>query len=220
MTKVEALPILRFIYSHPYEEALLKLSGKRDSSSYHYEGQNKTKIAQEIWNKYEEKILNVFSYVYKIKIAEKKIIAYTSSAAPNSFSNPLTISLKHRSDIEKNSRSRRGFIYSVIHELAHYFSYTRSKDTRFNKLLTKIQRMNLLNDQGANLHYLIQAVEFGITGEIFGFKYAKYSRTWVIKNSKNSQYGKSAALLEKHKVPLDKYCLDYIEKKIIDKTAS
>jgi hypothetical protein len=212
MPRTKNKQLLRFIYSYPYEEALLKLSGKQASSLYHNEGQNKTKIVQKVWNKYEKKILNVFSYVYRIKIAEKKIMAYISSAAPNSFSNPLTISLKHWPDIEKNPRSKKGFIYTVIHELAHYFSYTRGKETRFNKLLTKIQKMNLLNDHGANLHYLIQAVEFGIIGEVFGSKYAKYRRSWIVKNWNTNQYGKSAALLEKHKVPFDKTCLDYIEK--------
>ena len=113
-------------------------------------------------------------------------------------------------DIEKNLRSKRSFIYSVIHELAHYFAFSREKDTYFNKLYQKIQKFNILGSRRANLHYLIQAVEFGIVGEVFGKEYAEYSRDWVIKSWSKNEYGKSAKFLKKHKVPLNKTCLEYI----------
>lgn len=206
------MSILRFVYSYPYEEALLKLAKGRLLPNLHEEGYEKAKLAQGIWNRYEKDVLDLYRLIYKIKISEKSIKVYVSLVAPNSFSDPFTISLKNWADVEKNSRSKRGFVYSVIHELAHYFAYTRGEDTYFNRLLANVQKADILENRGANLHYLIQAVEFGIVSEVFGKEYAEYSRNWVIENWKNSEYGKSAKLLKKHKVPLDKTCLEYIEK--------
>lgn len=202
--------VLQFVYSYPYEEALLKLAGEKISQDLHKKGYGKAKIAQQIWNKYEKEVLNLYKLIYKIRIPEKSIKVYVSLVAPNSFSDPFTISLKNWPDIEKNPRSKRGFVYSVIHELAHYFAYSRGENTYFNKLYNKIQKLNILGSHGANLHYLIQAVEFGIVAEVFGTKYAEYSRNWIIENWKDNEYGKSAKLLKKDNVPLNKSCLDYI----------
>ena len=102
----------------------------------------------------------------------------------------------------------------LIHELAHYFAYTR-KDKFFNKLSKKVKEVDLLGDRGTNLHYLIQAVEFGIGGEIFGEESAKLRREWVIERGKDNEYGKSAKLLKEHKVLLDKSCLEFIDKNIL-----
>lgn len=202
--------VLQFVYSYPYEEALLRLAGVRVLQKLHKEGYKKARVAQEIWNRYEKQILDLYRLIYKIKIPEKSIKVYISLIASNSFSNPFTISLKNCPDIEKNPRSKRGFVYSVIHELAHYFAYSRGENTYFNKLYDKVQKLNILGGYGANLHYLIQAVEFGIVGEVFGANYAEYSRDWIIENWKDNEYGKSAKLLKKHKVPLNKSCLEYI----------
>lgn len=207
--------VLKFAYSYPYEEVFLKLVGEKQSEKYHKLGYKKARVAQIIWSKYEEKILNLYREIYKIKIPEKLIKVYISLVAPNSFSDPFTVSLKHWPDIKKISRSKRGFVYTVIHELAHYFSYTRDDNSYFNRLYTKIQKLNILGSHGVNLHYLIQAVEFGIIGEVFGPRYAEYSRNWVIKNRKDNEYGKSAKLLKKHNVPLDKTCLEYIKSKVL-----
>lgn len=212
-------PVLMFIYSYPYEEALLRLARKVGGKKYHKEALSKTRIVQKIWDRYEEEVLGLFRLIYKIRIPEKSIRVFVSLIAPNSFSNPFTISLKHWGDIENNSRSKRGFVYATIHELAHYFSYTRGEDSYFNKLHKKIQASNLLGKHGANLHYLIQAVEFGIVGEVFGYKYAEYSRNWVIDNRKDNEYGKSAKILKKHDVPLNKTCLEYIKTKILSATS-
>ena len=129
--------MVRFVYSYPYEEALLELAKGKVLRNLHEKGYEKAKIAQEIWNK------------------------------------------------------KRSYV---------------------NKLHARLQKENTLKNWGANLHYLIQAVEFAIVGEIFGLKYAEYSRDWVINNWKTNEYGKSAKLLKKHKVPLDKTCLEYIDK--------
>ncbi len=204
-------PILRFVYSYPYEEAFLKLTKQKVLQKHHKEGYRKTKTVQGIWDKYEKKVLDLYVSIYKIEILEESIKVYISLVAPNSFSDPFTISLQRWKDIENNPRSKRGFVYVTIHELAHYFSYTRNKNTYSNKLYSKIQKLNILGEHGANLHCLIQAVEFGIIGEVFGHKYAEYSRNWVIENWKDNEYGKSAKLLKRHKVPLDKTCLEYIE---------
>lgn len=215
MVLKKRLSKLRFVYSYPYEESFLKLAGIKPTEILRSEGQRRVRFAQKVWNKYENKILRLFSFIYKIRIPEKSIKAYISLVAPNSFSEPLTITLKHWPDIEKNRKSERGFVYATIHELAHYLSYTREKIIYFNKLLAVIQKINILNDRKANLHYLIQAVELGIIGEVFGSIYAEYLRKWIIKNWKNNEYGKSATLLKKHKVPLDKFCLNYIENLLV-----
>jgi len=188
------------------------LDNQNITETHHKLAQQKTKTSQKIWNKYEERILNLFEEIYKIKIPEKNIRTFVSLTAPISFSYPLTISLRHFLDIEKNPRSQRAFIYVIIHELAHYFAYTRPKNTLFNKLYNHVQKLNLLGTHGANLHYLIQAVEFGIIGEVFGPGYANFARNWAIEKSKSSEYSKSAKKLKEDNVPLDKTCLQYISK--------
>jgi hypothetical protein len=207
--------ILHFGYSYPYEDAILGLTGKKLTEEYSKVAVKKARVAQKIWNKYEERILKLFREMYKTEITETYIKVFVSLALPNSFSEPLTISLKHWPDIETNARSKRALVYTTIHELAHYFAYSRYPKNFFNKLYTKIQKNNLLGSHGKNLHYLIQAVEFGIIGEIFGPEYAKYSRDWNIKSWKGSEYGESAKFLKKHKVPLNKTCLEFINAKIL-----
>lgn len=211
MSSVKDRKVVKFVCSLPYEEVLLKLSGGKPSLEFFKEGVEKTKKLQEIWGKYEKKILENFEIIYKIRVTEKLIKIYVSQVAPNSFSDPLTISLRLWKDLENSSTSKRGLIYSVIHELAHYFSYSRGEDTFFNKLLLRVQKENILGDRKANLHFLIQAVEFGIIGEVFDQKFANYRRDWIIQNWAKNQYGKSAMLLKKLEVPLDKSCLVYID---------
>lgn len=204
--------ILNFIYSSPYERAFLTLDNQNTTETHHKLAKQKTEISQKIWNKYEKKILNLFEEIYKIKISEKNIRVFISLTVPISFSYPLTISLKRLTDTESNSHSQRAFIYVTIHELAHYFAYTRPKNTLFNKLYNHVQKLNLLGTHGANLHYLIQAVEFGIIGEVFGPGYANFARNWAIEKSKSSEYSKSAKKLKEDNAPLDKTCLQYISK--------
>jgi hypothetical protein len=204
--------ILNFIYSSPYETAFLMLANQDITETHHKLAKQKTETSQKIWNKYEKRILNLFEEIYKIKISEKYLRAFISLTTPISFSHPLTISLKHLLDLEKNPRSQRKFIYTIIHELAHYFAYTRPKDTLFNKLHSQIQELNLLDTYGANMHYLIKAVEFGIIGEVFGPTYADFAREWTIERSRDPEHSKSAKSLKKDNVPLDKTCLGYISK--------
>lgn len=208
-------PIINFVYSYPYEGALFKLSGTKLTEEHSEAVIKKVKIAQKIWGKYEKQIFKLFEEIYKTKISKTFIKAYVSMVLPGSYSDPLTISLKYWPDIETNDKSKRAFVYSVIHELAHYFSYTRYPNNFFNKLFIKIQKVNLLGSHGKNLHYLIQAVEFGIIGEVFGKSYAEYSRNWTIENFKNSEYGQSANALKMHQIPLDKDCLNFINTNIL-----
>ncbi|MDO8340660.1 MAG: hypothetical protein Q7T59_01660 [Candidatus Woesebacteria bacterium] len=207
--------IVRFVYSYPYEDALLKLGGYKLTEKHSKIVTEKTRSAQKIWNKYEKQILDLFKEIYQIKIPEKSIVAYISLVAPNSYSQPLTISLKYNKDIEDNSLSKMVFVYATIHELAHYFAYTRYPSNFFNKLYKKALKANSFGSHGKNLHYLIQAVEFGIEGEVFGSGYAEYSRKWVIENWKGSEYGDSAKLLKEQGVPLDKTCLNFINDKML-----
>ena len=125
-------PVLRFDYSFPYERTLAKL-GKIKIAKNHDEILYKKEVqAQKIWNKYEKKAFALFGEIYKIKILEKFIKAYISLIVPGSFSDPLTISIKRFPDIENNARSKRAFVYVTIHELAHYFAYSRPKNCFFN----------------------------------------------------------------------------------------
>lgn len=206
--------VLHFEYSRPYEGTLGKLIGNTLTKEDHEQGSEKAKTCQKIWNKYENKILKLFSEIYKIEISDEKIKAYISFVLPNSFSNPLTISLKHLPNVETDVRSQRGLVYKVIHELAHYFIYTRDDKEFANKLFDKVRKQNILGDHGANLHYLIQAVEFGIISEVFGEEYANYDREWIIKRWIDNEYGKSAKRLKEDSVPMNKTCLEYINKSI------
>lgn len=210
--------VLRFTYSYPYERTLLFIAGKKPSKSHDELGFKKASFAQKIWNKYDKDVLKLFKEMYKIKIPEKFIKVWVSLILPNSFSDPLTISLKHSPDIEDNPRSKRALVYTTIHELAHYFAYTRNKGDFFNRLHARIQKLDYLGARGANLHYLIQAVEFGIIGEVFGRKFAEYVHSWVIGKWKKSEYSISAQKLREDKVPLGKTCLRYIEKKVLGKS--
>lgn len=207
--------IVNFVYSYPYEGKLLEFAGSKLTEKHSKLVREKVNAAQKIWNGYESQILKLFEEVYKTKINETFIKTYVSLVLPGSFSDPLTVSLKYWPDIETNDKSKRAFVYTVIHELAHYFAYTRYPDNFFNKLFIKIQKVNLLGSHGKNLHYLIQAVEFGIIGELFGESYAEYSRDWTIEKLRNSEYGQSAKVLKENNIPLDKNCLNYISKNII-----
>ncbi len=205
--------VLKFVYSTPYEAALLRLAGKSSGTKHGEIGREKAKQAQENWDKYEKKILSLFEEMYKIKIDEKAIEVFVSLVIPNSLSHPMTISFK-RLDRLESEKQQRGLVYTVTHELAHYFLYTRDKGEYANKIWKIIMNKDLLGDWGTNLHFLIQAIEFGIIGKVFGKGYAECARNYVIKNWK-AEYSNSAKALIDYKVPLDKSCLRYIEKKVL-----
>lgn len=167
------------------------------------------KDAQSLWDKHERKIFKLFGQMYEIKIHEKFIIIYLSKLAPISYSDPLTISLK-RYDNLKESKAGRIFIFTVIHELAHYFAYSRPENSYFRALWSRVKKHYSQNDWGTNLHFLIQAVEFGIGAEVFGEKVAEARRNFVIENWKG-EYKQSAEILVKESVPLNKEALKAIE---------
>lgn len=206
---------LKFVYSYPYELTILRTKGEKLTKEYGKKCRELAKSAQKVWDKYEDKALKLFEEMYKIEVDEKFIEVFVSLAAPNSFSHPMTMALKKFPDIEENERHERAFVGITAHELAHYFAYTRDEDTFFNKLFKKIRGKDLLGERGANLHYLINAVEYAIRGELFGEEHANRMRKYVSENWKG-QYKKAAKALIKDEVPLDKTCLEYIEEEILD----
>lgn len=209
--KYNKKPILNFVYSYPYEHSLIKLTKLKLSTDHDQNALKLTQFVQNIWNKYEEKIIKLFEEMYKIEIDEKTIEAFISLILLNSYSHPLTISIKRQTEIKTNKRQQRAFIYTTIHELAHFFLYTRSKKEYCYRLYQKITKKKILKTTGENLHFLIQAVEFGIIAEIFGVGYADFVRNFVIKNY-SDEYKNSAKALLDYNVPLNKTCLEYINK--------
>lgn len=129
--------IVKFVYSRPYEGTLLRFAGNEGSSKHHELGTRRAELVQEIWDEHEEHILDLFREMYKIDIHEAEIEAFISLILPGSFSHPLTISLLRRDEIETDKRQQRGVVYTVVHELAHYFAYTRDDETFLIGYLTK-----------------------------------------------------------------------------------
>lgn len=216
---VDKKPVVRFVYSFPYEDTLLRLKNEKLTREHASSVIKKAETSQKVWNKYEKQILRLFEEIYKIEIPEKFIKVYISLVSPTSLSDPMTISHIRRMNLERSAKEKKSFLHSIIHELAHYFSYTRPRDSFFRNLFSKIKEQDKLGSLGANLHYLIQAVELGIIGEVFGYKYAnelresKIERT-LIKN-KEDEYGVSAKALKEDNIPMDKTCLEYIDKNIL-----
>ena len=70
------MSIVCFVFSYPYENALLKLGGFMLMENYSKDATKKTKIAQKIWDKYEKQILDLFKEIYQIEISEKSIIVF------------------------------------------------------------------------------------------------------------------------------------------------
>lgn len=204
--------IVKFRYSRPYEFAFAKAQNKDlkkvDVWKRGYLGAM-LKDAQSLWDKHEKKIFKLFGQMYKIKIHEKFIIIYLSKLAPISYSDPLTISLKRHDNLKEN-KAGRIFMLTVIHELAHYFAYSRPKTSYFDTLQGRVKKYYPQNDWGTNLHFLIQAVEFGIGAEVFGEKVAAARRNFVIENWEG-EYKQSAELLVKEGIPLNKEALKAIE---------
>lgn len=208
--------IAKFRYSSPYEFAFAKTQNKNlkkmDVWRHKYLG-TMLKDAQSLWDKHEGKIFKLFEEMYKIKIREKFIIIYLSKLAPISYSDPLTISLK-RYDSLKETKAGGIFMFTVIHELAHYFAYSRPEASYFDTLWGRVKKYYPQNDWGTNLHFLIQAVEFGIGAEVFGKKVAEARRNFVIENWKG-EYKQSAELLIKEEIPLSKEALEVIERIVV-----
>lgn len=204
---------LDFTYSRPYEHSLLKLSGEKPSKKHDEKGFAVTKLAGEIWKPYESKVVKLFSEMYKIDIEEERIEVFISLVLWSSYSHPMTIGIK-KFKLGKSKRGEIGYISTVIHELAHYFAYTRPKDSYFRSLYKKVLDKDLLESAGANLHFLINAVEYGIGAEVMSKENAERRREFVIENHPE-KYSKASKLLKKKNIPLSKDCLEYIEEEIL-----
>jgi hypothetical protein len=209
MSNKEHNSTVKFIYSHPFESTMLRYAEKPITSEHHAFGRKQAYLLQELWNQHEREVLDLFHEMYKIDITEAEINVFVSLVLPNSFSLPLTISLLKHPNLETDGRSQRVALYQVIHELAHYFLYSRNGQFA-NNLLEKIQAIKVFESDGANLHYLIQAVEFGIVGEVFGSEYGEFYRDKVIEGRHNNDYEVSAKKLKDDTVPLNRTCLEYI----------
>jgi hypothetical protein len=204
------MSVLQFVYSRPYENSLAVLTNQAVSPEQHSEAAKLAESVQEIWGEYEDKIIAFFEEVYLMKVDEQKINAYISLIMLNNFSDPLTFSLiRHRDGVKGKL-----LIFNIIHELAHYFVFTRPDDSYLNKLLVRVKEKNLLSSNNASAHYLIQSVEFGIGAEVLGVESAINKRNFTIENSA-PDYADSARLLKEQDVPLDKSCLKFIEEKIL-----
>lgn len=207
--------ILKFHYSFPFEETWAEARGIKIDQDHHQRAEVLTRFVQELWDPLEEKVLSLFEEIYKIKIKDEEIIAYFSLLAPHSFSDPLTLSLNRFSEeIEKDEIIQRGFICNVVHELAHFFAY-KYPGGYFDELFQKIMKRDLLGNRGANLHYLIQALEFGIASEVLDEGAGIGRRDYIISLEQYKNYSRSAKRLKEDEVPLDKSCLEYINREIL-----
>ena len=214
MTNSLYKPIVNFVFSRPYESSLLAIK-KEHLTKEHFEKALKIKeLAQKIWVVHEDKVFKLFEDIYNIKITEEKIDAFITFVSPNSYSQPLTITFYHYKEFETNEIQQNFFVFTLIHELAHYFAYTRPKDSYFQKLFDKIIKKDLLKSHGANLHFLIQAVEFGIGAEVLGGSVATKIRNHIAEK-RSPEYKISAQALIDDDVPLDENCLKFIEENIL-----
>lgn len=207
--------VFQFHYSYPFEGTVARLKEIQMTPANHEVGRIKAEVAQQIWAEHEPKVIQLFEEVYQIKVSEKGRWVWLSLVLPNSFSDPLTISLNRFPEIESNPKHRLVLVFTTIHELAHYFLYSRPEDSYAHVLWEKIKKKNPGQDRGTNLHYMIQAVEFGFGAEVLGEKFADLRRQYIAQNG-HGEYQKSAQLLIDHNVPLDKTCLKFIEEKILN----
>lgn len=180
----------------------MALEGKLLKKSYHKQMERKAISIQKIWEMYEDKAIKLFGDLYKIKISTEKEVIWITRVLPNSVSVPLIISFKNCWDIDTSINSRNVIILNIVHELAHFFSYSYN-ESYINKIFYS------LHTRGIDSHYFIQAVEFGIGSELLGEKVVrKYIEYLVL--DKNFKYQKSLKLLLKHNISLTKECLEDI----------
>lgn len=205
---------LFFSYSRPYEHALLRLSRREPGKEHDEKGVVNVKLARKAWAPHEKEVLSLFSEIYKIDIEENSIEVFISLALKHSYSHPMTIAVRKYKLQEGDKDKNAAFVFTLIHELAHYFAYTRPKDTQFNRLFKKVLEKNLLGTKNANLHFLINAVEYGIGAEVLSETRAKKKRKFVLENFPED-YVKATSLLIKKGVPLNKNCLEYIEQEVL-----
>ena len=209
-------PVFDFVYSRPYEITIARAMKKNFSEEDFNRGVELTKYIQTLWLEHEEKAMNLFREMYKIDITESNKEFFVSQILPNAYSRPLTIRMWWtKEEIEKNEIYQRTIIGTIIHELAHYFSYSRPKDSYFNVLLDRVFKAGFSDDRGTNVHYLVQAVELGIIGELFGEKRGNIFRDKTIERNPKNEYGISAKLLKEHNVPVNRTCLEFISNKVI-----
>lgn len=207
----------RFHYSRVFEASIASILGKALAPNDIKVGKVKERIAQGLWDQHEKAVLGLFQQMYRTETQQDSGTIWLSLLLPNSFSDPLTVSIKGNPDIEHDPLAQKSLIAKTIHELAHYFSYSRPKDAFFNQLLRLVQERDLVGTQRGNLHYLIQAVEFGIMAELFGQEVGMKRRAVRAERGLHPDYKKSAQLLIDHQVPLDCTCLEFIEQKILSR---
>lgn len=208
-------PVVNFVFSRPYESSLLAIKNEHLTKEHTEKALKIKDLAQKIWAAHEEKASKLFEEIYDIKITEETIDAFITFVSPRSYSQPLTITFFHYKEFETNEVQQNFFVFTLIHELAHYFAYTRPKESYFQKLFEKALKLDLLKSHGANLHFLIQAVEFGIGAEVLGESVAAKIR-YHVAEKRSGEYKISAQALIDNKVPLNKSCLRFIEENILE----
>lgn len=204
-----------FVYSVPLEETFLSISNKKQTKNYYRKLFILANEIQYIWNSYEERVLELFEEIYRLKIPRNKEYIFVSKATPNSISFPLVIGIRNFYNFDKRKEGRVRLILNIIHELAHYFSIDSKKNGYIDDLFLNISNQKPGLSQGIVVHYLIQSVEFGIGGELFGKELVAQLRENVsqIKNQEN-EYAISAKMLIENGVPLSRNCLEHIEQQV------
>lgn len=197
------MAIFKFNYSIPLEESLAVLRGKVINEKYHKLMFSNVSKIQCFWDKYEKKALHLFEEIYKIKINTETETIWLTKILGHSVSVPLIISLKDLNSLD-SEKVKRSILLNIIHELAHFFSYTYGK-SYINRVFYNLKEKNI------DTHYFIQAVEFGIGGELFGQNFVRKHMDHLVFD-KTFPYQSSVKLLLKHKISLSKDCLNEVVK--------
>jgi hypothetical protein len=204
----------RFRFSRPYEMTLAMNMGVTVTPEDIEKGHVRAEAANLVWREHEDKVMKLFEEMYKIKITETSRPIYVSQILSGAFSDPMTLSLKRFPDLEADENHKQGLVFLTIHELAHFFMFQRPADSFVNQLFQRAKKQKISDDRGTCLHFVVQAVEFGLGAEVFGSEAARARLLKKVSEGKG-EYQASAILLQNHNVPLDKTCLEFIDKEVL-----
>lgn len=206
-------PRFHFRYSRVFEDTVANMQGEALTPLEREHGRATERSAQALWDVYEGKALQALGAMYRLDPEHMGGKIWISLRLPNSFSDPPTITLKNI-DLDNDPIDQKTFISRTVHELAHYYLYTQPDSSYANQLFQRIGERNLVGSTGANVHYFVQAVEFGIMGDLFGQAVAAKRRQLKAEKAPDD-YRRSAQLLIEHRVPLDRHSLEFIEREVL-----
>jgi hypothetical protein len=115
------IPKVEFVYSHPYDGALMSMIGKKYNKRWENNTLKFIKKIEKRWRKMEKKVLKEMSVVSGIKWDKEEICCYMVNFCSTSFSTPLTIKLRGRNGKYKRIED---ICYTLIHELIHVLQQT------------------------------------------------------------------------------------------------